>query len=74
MLNDDNSNRFAKKTFNNKNEFKHANTIRNDGSFYMRFKNTVSSSLFDHKETKKNKQNGSNKKSFKSIFDNVSYK
>lgn len=71
MLNDKNSKRFAKKTFDNQDEFTVTKFWYDDGIFYMRFRGSVSAHSFDAEATKKEKESGSNKKVYKPVRDDV---
>lgn len=71
MMVEKNGKRYAKKTFENQDEFKVTKFWYDDGKFYMRFRNSVSAHIFDAEETKKEKENGTNKKVYHPVRDDV---
>ena len=71
MMVDKNGKQYAKKTFSNENEFKITKFWYDNGQFYMRFRTSVSTHLFDAVETKKLKDTGSNKKVYHTVKDDI---
>lgn len=71
MMVEKNGKRYANKTFDRPDEFKVTKFWYDDGKFYMRFRTSVSAHLFDAEATKKEKENGSNKKVYHPVRDDV---
>ena len=71
MLDEKNGNRYAKKTFSSEKEFKVSKFWYDNDTFYMKFRLSVPVHLFDQQETKKLKENGSDKKAYKPVTDNI---
>ena len=71
MMVDKNGKQYAKKTFSSENEFKITKFWYDNGQFYMRFRTSVSTHLFDAVETKKMKDSGSDKKDYHIVKDDI---
>ena len=71
MMVDNNGKKYAKKTFSSENEFKITKFWYDNGQFYMRFRTSVATHLFDAAETKKEKDAGSNKKVYHAVKDDI---
>ena len=71
MMIEKNGQQYAKKTFSTKEEIKFNKFWYDNGTFYMKFRPSISSYLFNVEETKEQRKNGSNKKVYNPIRDDI---